>query len=311
MVFLGTIFLGCQQENKKTQVEQWEVYEIELKGPSSGNPFTEVELSAIFEKGEEKFTVPGFYEGEGIYRIRFSPGSKGNWVYRTQSNIEELSQLQGGFICVPASGNNHGPVRIVNIFYLEYADGSPFYSVGTTAYQWTSVKQNIQAKTLETLAEAPFNKIRMCVFPKSYRYGNETDPWAYPFERVNDSNDLTKLNFEFFQNFDLRVRQLLDLGIQADVILFHPYDAWGYSQMGDEMNLNSNFFIFSKPGTYYLAYMADSGQSLEINLEGEGTYKMEIIDIWNMEIKSPASVGAGIFKYQSPLPYMALRFIKE
>lgn len=26
------------------------------------------------------------------------------------------------------------------------------------------------------------------------------------------------------------------MGIQADVILFHPYDAWGYSEMGDEMN---------------------------------------------------------------------------
>src|SRR5690606_19202905 len=111
---------------------------------------------------------------------RFSPGSQGEWVYRTQSNIDELSQLKGGFQCVPPSGKNHGPLRIVNTFYLEYSDGSPFYSVGTTAYQWTSVKQEIQAQTLETLAEAPFNKIRMCVFPKSYQYGNETEPWAFP-----------------------------------------------------------------------------------------------------------------------------------
>ena len=26
------------------------------------------------------------------------------------------------------------------------------------------------------------------------------------------------------------------MGIQADVILFHPYDSWGFCEMGKEMN---------------------------------------------------------------------------
>jgi hypothetical protein len=177
---LIVLITGCDQpkdETKyETKVEQWSVFEIELKGPSTGNPYRDVELEAVFLNGEENIRVPGFYDGEGIYRIRFSPKTLGNWTYRIKSNEAELSGQTGEFKAVAPTGENHGPVNIVNTFYLQYADGTPFYAVGTTAYQWTSVKQDVQAKTLETLAESPFNKIRMCVFPKSYRYGNESEP---------------------------------------------------------------------------------------------------------------------------------------
>ena len=36
--------------------------------------------------------------------------------------------------------------------------------------------------TLGTLAEAPFNKIRFCVFPKYYDF-NRREPLTHPFER--------------------------------------------------------------------------------------------------------------------------------
>jgi len=158
-----------------------------------------------------------------------------------------LNGREGSFECVAPSRSNHGPLRIVNTFYLEHADGAPFYSVGTTAYQWTSVKQSIQEQTLATLAGSPFNKVRMCVFPKSYRYGNNTEPWQYAFA---SSVDITKPNYDFFQNFDLRVRQLLELGIQADVILFHPYDRWGYLTMGHENNARYVRYMIARISAY-------------------------------------------------------------
>ncbi len=185
LMIITSCFAACDQQIE--QVEQWGVFEVVLNGPSTGTPFMDVELSAEFTDGEESIRVPGFYDGSGIYRIRFSPPGQGDWAYQTESNIAELSEKKGKFHCIPPSGKNHGPLKIVNTFYLQYADGTPYYAVGTTAYQWTSVKQKIQAQTLQTLAEAPFNKIRMCVFPKSYRYGNETEPWMYPFKREGDN----------------------------------------------------------------------------------------------------------------------------
>ena len=248
LIIITSCLAGCSLQ--KEEVEQWDVFEVVLNGPSSGTPYMDVELSAVFKNREESIQVPGFYDGNGIYRIRFSPHSQGDWTYQTESNITELSNNKGKFHCLPTSGKNHGPVKIVNTFYLQYADGTPYYAVGTTAYQWTSVKQKIQAKTLQTLAKAPFNKIRMCVFPKSYRYGNNSEPWMYPFKREGEKNDFSRPSFEFFQNFDRRVSQLSALGIQADVILFHPYDAWGYCEMGKEMNERYVRYMIARLSAY-------------------------------------------------------------
>ncbi len=244
------LFSGCNSKKENLQVEKWDVFEITLNGPADGNPYMDIELHAVFELNDKQIIVPGFYDGNGIYHIRFAPSIEGEWSYKTESNTDELSGKKGKFNCVPATGENHGPLEIVDTFYLQYADSTPFYSIGTTAYQWTSVKQSVQEKTLETLANAPFNKVRMCVFPKWYIYGNETEPWMYPFKRDGDENDFTQPNFEFFRNFDLRVKQLRDMGIQADVILFHPYDKWGYFKMGDEMNKRYVRYMIARISAY-------------------------------------------------------------
>lgn len=245
------ILFSCQSAESYEKVERWGVFELELSGPVAGNPYMEVELHAVFEGDSGKtIQVPGFYDGEGIFRVRFSPPEEGVWSYVTVSNAANLAGKKGKISCVAPSSDNHGPLEIVNTFYLQYADGSPYYGIGTTAYQWTSVKQSIQEKTLETLKDSPFNKIRMCIFPKDYIYGNKTEPWEYPFAREEEVNDFTQPNVAFFQNFDKRVKQLMEMGIQADVILFHPYDRWGYAEMGAEMNEKYVRYVMARLSAY-------------------------------------------------------------
>ena len=282
-IFLGflSVLLSCKNDSKQVEIPRWDIYEVVLTGPSSGNPFLEVELSATFSTDGYQVEVPGFYDGQGTYRIRFSPHLEGEWSYETKSNSEELSGNQGGFLCSPPGQGNFGPVQIVNTFGLEYADGSPYFAVGTTAYQWTSVAQKIQAKTLETLAGAPFNKIRMCVFPKNYRFGNDSEPWEHPFEGDGDNRDYSRPNYKFFQNFDRRIEQLLELGIQADVILFHPYDIWGYSSMGKENDERYVRYMISRISAYRNVWWSMANEwdipSIKetIDWEGLGTLIME------------------------------------
>lgn len=244
------LLFQCTSPDAQEQIEQWGVFELSLTGPAAGNPYMDNELSATFANGNSSVEVPGFYNGNGNYKIRFSPDRPGVWKYTTKSNVAALSNQTGSFLCIAPGPDNHGPVQVTNSHYLQYADGTPYFAIGTTAYQWTSVSQSIQEQTLQTLAKAPFNKIRMCVFPKSYIYGNETEPWVYPYKREGENNDLTQPNYEFFQNFDKRVAQLLEMGIQADVILFHPYDRWGYCQMGDEMNRRYVRFMIARLSAY-------------------------------------------------------------
>ena len=72
-------------------VPRWEVFELTLAGPSTGNPFTDVQLTGSFSLGHRSVAVDGFYDGEGKYKIRFMPDTEGRWSYTTASISPDLS----------------------------------------------------------------------------------------------------------------------------------------------------------------------------------------------------------------------------
>ena len=219
-----------------SQTERWGLFEVMLRGPSSGNPFVDVQLRATFEQGDNEQAVAGFYDGDGIYRVRFMPDTLGAWRYTTHSNVEELDGKTGRFDVVEPAEGNRGPVRVQNTFHFTYADGTPFNPLGTTCYAWISQGDELEEQTLQTLAASPFNKLRMCVFPKRYTW-NENEPPQYAFEGTPPNQwDFARFNPAFFRHLEKRIAELRDLGIEADVILFHPYDKghWGFDRMPDE-----------------------------------------------------------------------------
>jgi hypothetical protein len=218
------------------QREQWGIYEVSLLGPDSGNPFVDVELGATFQQGDTKHLVRGFYDGGGNYRIRFMPETVGRWSYKTKSNIGDLDGKSGHIDVSQPSNGNHGPVRVRNTFHFAYADGMPYKPLGTTCYAWTSQTEELETQTLKTLAASPFNKLRMCVFPKWYTW-NKNEPLRYAFDGTPPNRwDFARFNPAFFQHFERRIAQLRDLGIEADIIILHPYDEghWGFDRMPAE-----------------------------------------------------------------------------
>ncbi len=216
------------------EIERWNVFQLKLEGPREGNPFIDVTLDAAFTNGQKTYYPQGFYDGNGIYKIRFMPNESGEWDYITRSNRKELSGIKGTFTCVEAADDNHGPVRVRNTYYLAYEDGTPYLQIGTTCYAWTHQGDEMEEQTLETLAQSPFNKLRMCIFPKDYVY-NKNEPVYYPFEGEPLKDwDFSRFNPEFWKHFEQRIMDLLALGIQADIILFHTYDRWGFEYMDKE-----------------------------------------------------------------------------
>ncbi|GGN17725.1 DUF5605 domain-containing protein [Streptomyces fuscichromogenes] len=211
---------------------RWRTFELELHGPTHGNPFTDVELRAEFRRGDRVLTAYGFHDGEGVQRVRFLPDEEGDWSYRTFSNARSLDGITGSFVCGPAAAGDHGPVRVHATHHFRHADGTRHLPVGTTAYAWTHQGDELAERTLRSLAGSPFNKVRMCVFPKAYLH-NTNEPVRYPFQGSPDDGwDFTRPDPAYFRDLEHRVAQLDALGVQADVILFHPYDRWGFSDMG-------------------------------------------------------------------------------
>lgn len=233
------------------QVSRWGVQEIVVSGKSEGNPFTDYEISAVFVCGSERKKVAGFYDGDGRYLVRFMPSFEETYTFEIKGTaLEDGAALSGSFEVTAPEEGNHGPVHVANTYHFAYADGTPYYSIGTTCYVWELQSDELIEKTLDSLAKSPFNKIRFCIFPKHYDY-NLGEPRSYPYEGTPmDSSVLTTENFneytgktegnhfdfyrfrpDHFRHIEHCIERLGKMGIEADLIVMHPYDRWGFSQM--------------------------------------------------------------------------------
>lgn len=230
-------------------VEIWDFYEARFDGPAEGNPFLEVAFDAVFSHKGRDIRVPGFYDGDGVYRLRFMPETEGDWRFVTRSETPALNGLSGSFTATAPGAGNHGPVRVRDKFHFAHADGRPFLSFGTTCYAWTHQPLEMQEQTLTTLGEAGFNKIRMGVFPKDYPY-NTNEPLMDIYERTEGELDFDRPNFAAFRHFETQVGRLRDMGIEADVILFHPYDRWGYPDMTEAQDYRYVAYMAARLGAY-------------------------------------------------------------
>lgn len=232
-------------------IAQWDMFEASFTGPSTGNPFLDVEIDALVSQHGRSVRVPGFYDGEGTYKFRFMPDNVGEWTYVTRSNSAELDGKSGSFTVTAPRPGNHGPVQVANRFHFAHADGTPFLSFGTTCYAWTHQPLDEQAKTLATLGKTRFNKMRMGVFPKDYPY-NVNEPLHDVYQRDAAGNlDFDRPNPESFRHFENQVKALGDMGIEADIIMLHPYDRWGYCEMSAEQDYRYFAYLTARLAAYH------------------------------------------------------------
>lgn len=213
-----------------TTVERWGVVELAAEGPRDGNPFVDVRFGAVFEHERATRTVPGFYDGDGRYVVRFSPDLVGEWRYRTFATpaLEGLEGRNGVVQVGPPGPGNHGPVGVASTFHFAHADGTAYRPVGTTVYNWLHQPPELYRATLDAVAGAGFNKLRFLVFPQGGGHVEHV-PGEFPFERDPDGAwDVSRPRPSFFRAVERGVRDLLERGVQADVILFHPYDKGEY-----------------------------------------------------------------------------------
>jgi hypothetical protein len=243
------------------QVQQWDRFEVALKHTYTGNSFMDVKLSATFTSKDSTYIIDGFYDGDNTFKIRFMPEKTGSWQYVTKSNVPQFNNKKGWFDCVKAIGNNHGIVRVSNMYSFKYADGKDYYPVGTTSYAWNHMGRQLQETTLQTLKTSSFNKVRMCVFPKNYDLVKE-EPEIYPFvaigiEKGPDGKerktwDFTTFNPAFFTVLEKQIDELNKIGIEADLILFHPYDKgrWGFDSLSMDVNIRYIKYITARLGAF-------------------------------------------------------------
>lgn len=209
-------------------MNQYQTFTLCLQGPSLTENWAVPDLKATFTHAGIGTTVeiPGFYDGDGVYKIRFLPEEPGEYTW----DVSGCVNAEGRETCLPADEHYHGKIITQGISFC-HSDGARYLPFGTTVYALAHQPDELVAQTLETLEAAPFNKIRMCVFPKHYDY-NHNDPPCFPFEKNEDGGwAVERPSLAFWHRFEHILDKLEEMDIQVDLILFHPYDCWGFSKM--------------------------------------------------------------------------------
>lgn len=229
----------------------WDFLEIELRGEADGNPYDGGNVWAEFVHAEDSVRIEGFYDGGGVYKVRFMPTQLGAWRYTVHSNLPGSSDLTGEVECVAPRPGAHGPVRAEGM-RLVHQDGTRHFSIGTTCYAWIYQDAETIEKTFASLDSTGFTKMRMCVFPKYYVY-NLKEPSVFPYVRKSDGTfDYAQFDPAFFHHLDGILLRLRDMGIEADLILFHPYDknSWGFMSMGREADARYLRYMTARYAAY-------------------------------------------------------------
>lgn len=219
-------------------MRQYETFELAFSGTAPEGGEAQVDLDAVFTNQGTKISVKGFYAGNGTYKVRFYPEAAGLWQWKVSGVVEASGEEE----CVAAEGTlplqngkwhvGRGIVHADGL-HFKYADGSSYKPFGTTIYALVHQEKALIDQTMETLKTAPFNKVRFCAFPKHYDY-NHNDPEHFAFEKTDGKWDVHRPCFAYWDALEERIRELDGLGIQGDLILFHPYDCWGFAELDEE-----------------------------------------------------------------------------
>jgi hypothetical protein len=158
-----------------------------------------------------------FWDGGEVWRARLSPDEAGDWKWRAigPAGSEAIEPAQGRFTCVPYVGDHpfyrHGPARVTATGrHLEYADGTPFFWLGDTA--WNGVLRGDDGLWARYLGVRAAQRFSVVQFVCTDWRGDAEDPAG---ERSCTAENPLHVNPAFFQRLDRRVAMINEHGLLA------------------------------------------------------------------------------------------------
>ena len=178
--------------NETLVMQKWKPTDLEFKTSitwqfSPTGPF-EVDFHAdITGLDNIKMMLPGFYDGDDTWKIRFAPTKDGKWTITTHSDVLYLDNKQVKLLCIPnANSKVYGALIVdsANPHHFIYEDGTRFFPAGYEANWLFAIDMDATHKTLPTLhpfldklSASGFNWINMNVwaYDTKWRQGKTED----------------------------------------------------------------------------------------------------------------------------------------
>lgn len=277
LVMLFTLQLSNAQittvkhkNNKSFSIPKWEVIDVVIKAKTSiKNPFT-ADFGATFthENGSSQ-KVPGFYNGNNEWVLRFSNSIKGKWKFITYSEDKKLKNKKGIINVENPKKGKHGAIVIKeNAKKFSYEDNSPYFLLAFECdwlYGLDYHNKKATPKTehlLNLIQENGFNQVVMNVFSYDVRwkkdeklaqhpeheFGAPKD--IFPFLGNNEKPDFSSLNVEFFKKFDRTISLMNDKQIVSHLMIY----VWNKLVAWPDMNSDADNMYFDYVVKRYQAF---------------------------------------------------------
>ena len=145
--------------------ETWRVVELSFESEKTyADPFGDVTLDLLLFGNGRLYTIPGFWDGGNTWRVRFVCPAVGAWQCKTVCSDTDNAALHGrtaAVDCNAYSGDlavyQHGFVTTrYGEKYLTYEDGTPFFYLGDTHWNFGTEPMNVVSAVCAKRAEQGF-----------------------------------------------------------------------------------------------------------------------------------------------------------
>ncbi|MFR9650711.1 MAG: DUF5060 domain-containing protein [Rikenellaceae bacterium] len=241
--------------SKRITADRFEVIDIPFKAKESSDKPFEVAFNALFTSPSGvKQSVPGFYNGDKEWLVRFSAAEAGEWSFTTTSDFKSLNGKSGKITISDKSyANRRGMMTISedNPRFFEWQDGSPYFLLAFEcdflfALDYNEKQTPRLNNFIDRVAEQGFNHFVMNVYAHDvvwtkdaklkdkpqYEFGG--DQTIFPFGGSNENPDHSTLNIDFFKHFDRTVEALNDRNIIAHLMIYVWNKAVNWAEYSSE-----------------------------------------------------------------------------
>lgn len=290
------------------------------------HPFADVSVDAVFTSPSGKtHTLPGFYDGDNTWRVRFNPNEEGRWTYRTLSRPSDSAlDSAGEFVATPNPVRGFLRSTPGQAWGLHYESGEPALIWGDTAYNLFGMAYcgADVASFMARRVSQGFNLLRVRVPvspfhpPRGYSEWQTRRTWAWGGSEQSPRFD--EFNLDYFRTVDAVVQQAEALGVGLEMIM----EAWGF-----EFPFNSRQiftpeweelwmrYLIARYDAYNSLYFWTPLNEYEYYPNGDWHYK-PVADRWAMRIarwiKETAQHGHIVSIHNGPRePAFAQRFAAD
>ncbi|MHA7131728.1 apiosidase-like domain-containing protein [Algoriphagus namhaensis] len=229
-----------QNESNELRADLWEVIDLVFsqKSTETANPF-DLEFGAIWTHTDgTQLNIPGFYDGEQDYVIRFAGNQPGIWTYQTYATVPDLSGKTGEVtVAAEAFEGAKGPLGIHSEkpTYFQYGNGEEAFPLAFEidwlfALDYENAQDIPKTKQiLQEISQNGFNHVVMNIYaydvgwkidesvPEKYFYGR---PDYSVFQGTNENPEFDRLNIKFFKHLDRVIQEMHRKGIDSHLMIY-------------------------------------------------------------------------------------------